>query len=157
MIIWPMANSKVIVNVSMPSAASSSNISNKFPPTGEKDSCFKSRPQRLYVLAGAHSKQLLSADMKKQAVVAPYIKLNIIKSTSDYDTISRSTTDGELSALFLVFSDDGRFSLHPIYTVYDYWENMSSLIVQTYGQHALAASDSVSTEINAKNLWQKKS
>ena len=120
MIIWPMTNSKVIVNVSMPSAASSSNISNKFPPTGEKDSCFKSRPQRLYVLAGAHSKQLLSADMKKQAVVAPYIKLNIIKSTSDYDTISRSTTDGELSALFLLFSDDGRFSLHPIYTVYDY-------------------------------------
>ena len=106
------------------------------PPTKKKRIVSKSDYMDYkYVLPSAKTianfKQLQSADEERQAAIALLTKPDDVKTTFHFDTTSRSTIDGEW-ALLLIFSDNRRFSLRPIYFAYEDRENIVSLISETY-------------------------
>ena len=78
-----------------------------------------------------------------------------MKTTFHYDTTSRSTIDEEWPALLVIFSNNQRFSLRPIFFSYEDRENITSLIVETYERLALAASVSLTSTVTVGNLWHK--
>ena len=103
----------------------------------------------------AHFKQLQSVEQEQKAAIALYNKPDDVKTTFHYDTTSRSTIDGEWPALLLIFSNNQRFSLRPIFFSYEDRENITSLIVETYDRLALAASVSLSSTVTVRDLWHK--
>ena len=127
---------------------------NKNSPPPAKKQFVKSRSDNIdykYVLPSAktiaHFKQLQSIEQEHKAAIALYNKPDDVKTTFHYDTTSRSTIDGEWPALLLIFSNNQRFSLRPIFFSYEDRENITPLIVETYERLALAASVSLSSTV----------
>ena len=77
-----------------------------------------------------------------------------VKVTLHYDTTSRSKIDGDWPSLILIFSDNRRFSLRPIFFAYEDREQIIRLITETYNRLSLTLSmDDVPA--TAKELWEK--
>ena len=100
-------------------------------------------------------KQYQSIEQERQAALALLSRPSDVKTTLHYDTTSRSTIDGDWPALILVFSNNERFNLRPIFFAYEDRENITSLIVETYERLATATSMSTATNVTAAHLWEK--
>ena len=134
---------------------------NKISPPPAKKKFVKSKSDYIdykYVLPSAktiaHFQQLQSVEQQQKAAIALYNKPDDVKTTFHYDTTS-STIDGEWPALLLIFSNNQRFSLRPIFFSYEDRENITSLIIEIYERLALAASVSLSSTVTVRDLWHK--
>ena len=101
------------------------------------------------------TKQFQSIEEERKAAVALYTKPENIKTTFHFDTTSRSCIDGEWPALILIFSDNRRFNLRPIFFAYEDRENIACLVIETYNRLAIAASISTAEGVTAVMLWEK--
>lgn len=99
-------------------------------------------------------KQILASYHEKEAASALRDLPFGVKVTLYYDTTSRSKIDGDWPSLILIFSDNRRFSLRPIFFAYEDRDQIIRLITETYNRLSLTLSmdDFPAT---AKELWEK--
>ena len=76
-------------------------------------------------------KQSMAIQTEKDAAAALHTKKDNVKCTLHYDSTQRSKIDGDWPCLILIFSDNQRFSLCPLFFAYEDRENIVRLIVQT--------------------------
>ena len=76
------------------------------------------------------------------------------KSTLHFDSTQKSKIDGDWPCLILIFKNNLRFSLTPLFFAYEDRENIARLIIQTYIRLALTVT-STEQAVSAKDLWEK--
>ena len=100
-------------------------------------------------------KQFKAVQHENQAAMALYTKPDNIKSILHFDATSRSKIDGDWPSLILVFSDNRRYSLRPLFFAFEDRQNIVRLIVETYKR--LASSIKISSQqepVKPVQLWQ---
>ena len=99
-------------------------------------------------------KHTLAIQQEKDAATA----LNNIspgtKVTLHYDSTSRSKIDGDWPALILIFSNNQRFTLRPIFFAYEDRAQIIRLVVETYSRMA-ATLNNEDNSVTSKVLWEK--
>ena len=91
---------------------------------------------------------------KNQAAMTLYTKPDNIKSILHFDTTSRSKIDGDWPSLILVFSDNRRYSLRPLFFAFEDRQNIGRLIVETYKRLASTIKISSQEPVKPVQLWQ---
>ena len=69
-------------------------------------------------------KLTLAIQTEKETATALYNMPDDVKSTLHFDSTQRSNTDGDWPCLLLVFINNLRFSLRPLFFAYDGRENI---------------------------------
>ena len=82
-------------------------------------------------------KVTLAIQIEKEAATALYNMPDDVKSTLHFDSTQRSKIDGDWPCLILIFTNNLRFSLRPLFFAYEDRENIVRLIVETYIRLAL--------------------
>ena len=99
-------------------------------------------------------KLTLAIQTEKEAATALYNMPDDVKSTLHFDSTQRSKIDGDWPCLILIFTNNLRFSLRPLFFAYEDGENIVRLIVETYIRLALTIT-STDQAVSAKDLWGK--
>ena len=99
-------------------------------------------------------KVTLAIQIEKEAATALYNMPDDVKSTLHFDSTQRSKIDGDWPCLILIFTNNLRFSLRPLFFAYEDGENIVRLIVETYIRLALTIT-STDQAVSAKDLWGK--
>ena len=76
-------------------------------------------------------KLTLAIQTEKEAATALYNMPDDVKSTLHFDSTQRSKIDGDWPCLILIFTNNLRFSLRPLFFAYEDRENIVKLIVET--------------------------
>ena len=98
-------------------------------------------------------KQILALQHEKDTATALRDIAPGVKVTLHYDTTTRSKIDGDWPSLILIFSDNRRFSLRPIYFAYEDRDQIVRLILETY--HQLSSTLIMDERpVTAKELWE---
>ena len=84
--------------------------------------------------------------------MALYSKSDATKVTLHFDSTTRSKIDGDWPSLILIFSENKRFSLRPIFFAYEDRAQIVRLIVETYKRLATTLDDNA---CSAKILWER--
>ena len=92
---------------------------------------------------------------ERDAAMALYNIKDNIKVTLHFGSTQKSNIDGDWPCLILIFTDNQRYSLRPLFFGYEDRENIVWLIVETYNRLAMAiAEEDVSTKnLREKNDW----
>ena len=99
-------------------------------------------------------KVTLAIQIEKETATALYNMPDDVKSTLHFDSTQRSKIDGDWPCLILIFTNNLRFSLRPLFFAYEDGENIVRLIVETYIRLALTIT-STDQAVSAKDLWGK--
>ena len=99
-------------------------------------------------------KLTLAIQAEKEAATALYNMPDDVKSTLHFDSTQRSKIDGDWPYLMLIFTNNLRFSLRPLFFAYEDRKNIVRLIVEIYIRLALTIT-SVDQAASAKDLWEK--
>ena len=99
-------------------------------------------------------KLTLAIQTEKEAATALYNMPDDAKSTLHFDSTQKSKIDGDWPCLILIFKNNLRFSLTPLFFAYEDRENIARLIIQTYIRLALTVT-STDQAVSAKDLWEK--
>ena len=99
-------------------------------------------------------KLTLAIQTEKEAATALYNMPDDVKSTLHFDSTQRSKIDGDWPCLILIFTNNLRFSLRPLFFAYEDRKNMVRLIVEIYIRLALTIT-SIDQAASAKDLWEK--
>ena len=91
---------------------------------------------------------------EKEAATTLYNMPDDMKSTLHFDSTQRSKIDGDWPCLILIFTNNLRFSLRPLFFAYEDRENIVRLIVEIYIRLALTIT-SIDQAASAKDLWEK--
>ena len=91
---------------------------------------------------------------EKEAATALYNMPDDMKSTLHFDSTQRSKIDGDWPCLILIFTNNLRFSLRPLFFAYEDRENIVKLIVETNIRLAQTIT-STDQAVSAKDLWEK--
>ena len=99
-------------------------------------------------------KLTLAIQTEKEAATALYNMPDDVKSTLHFDSTQRSKIDGDWPCLILIFTNNLRFSLRPLFFAYEDRENIVRLIVETYIRLALTIT-STEQAVSARDLCEK--
>ena len=99
-------------------------------------------------------KLTLAIQAEKEAATALYNMPDDVKATLHFDSTQRSKIDGDWPCLILIFTNNLRFSLRPLFFAYENRENIVRLIVETYIRLALTTT-STDQAVSANDLWKK--
>ena len=99
-------------------------------------------------------KQVLAIQHERDAAVALSTMKPGTKVTLHFDATSRSKIDGDWPCLILIFSDNRRFSLRPLFFAFEDRAQIIRLIVETLMRLAATISTPES-ESTAATLWEK--
>ena len=99
-------------------------------------------------------KLTLAIQTEKEAATALYNMPYDVKSNVHFDSTQRSKIDRDWPCLILIFTNNLRFSLRPLFFAYEDRENIVRLIVETYIRLALAIT-STDQAVSAKDLLEK--
>ena len=72
--------------------------------------------------------------MERETTFALFNKSTLVKSIVHFDTIGRSSIDGEWPSLILKFSDGIEYRLQPILFAFEDREQITDLFVKTFGR-----------------------
>ena len=113
---------------------------------------------RTYVICSARTisdyKQIQVSEMEAMAATALYRKTSS-KSFIHFDTISRSSIDGEWPSIILRFSDGEEFRLRHLFFAYEDREQITELFVETLKRLSAAISIAENQDIPPSDLWGK--
>ena len=99
-------------------------------------------------------KLTLAIQTEKEAATTLYNMPDDVKSTFHFGSTQRSKIDGKWPCLILIFTNNLRFSLRPLFFAYEDRENIVRLIVETYIRLALTIT-STEQAVSARDLCEK--
>ena len=100
-------------------------------------------------------KQLQASEMERETTFALFNKSTLVKSIVHFDTIGRSSIDGEWPSLILKFSDGIEYRLRPIFFAFEDREQITNLFVETFGRLTATLTVSHNQTLQPKTLWRK--